>query len=53
MKGGYIMKRFTKSTTFDVNYLFNGNDEIHRRNNHKQKDFSNEAMFDVKDLIEK
>ena len=51
------MKRFTKSTTFDVNYLFNGSNG--ERNNHKErsfnneKDFSNEAMFDVKDLIEK
>lgn len=47
------MKRFTKSTTFDVNYLFNGNGENNGRNKHKQRDFSKEAMFDVKDLIEK
>lgn len=46
------MRHFTNSTTFDVNFLFNGKEE----KSHKNKStghFSNEAMFDVENLFEK
>ncbi len=45
------MRHFTKSTTFDVNYLFNGSKG--ERNNHKERNFNNEAMFDIDNLLEK
>ena len=53
MKGGIIMKRFTKSTTFDVNYLFTDSREPSKKNYNKKTKFDNEAMFDVKNLFEK
>ncbi len=46
------MRHFTKSTTFDVNYLLNGKEEKAHKNNHK-RGFNNEAMFDVENLLEK
>ena len=42
------MKRFTKSTTFDVNYLFTDSREPSKKNYNKKRKFDNEAMFDVK-----
>lgn len=47
------MRRFTNSTTFDVNYLFNGQDRKAVRENHKEHDFSNEAIFDVNRIVNK
>ena len=46
------MRHFTNSTTFDVNYLFNGEAEQAHKNNGK-RNFSNKAMFDVENLLEK
>ncbi|MDD5944642.1 MAG: hypothetical protein PUD43_02835 [Clostridia bacterium] len=47
------MRHFTNSTTFDVSYLLNGISKKDKRKNHKEHDFSNEAVFDVKDITEK
>lgn len=50
-KGGIIMKKFTNSATFDVNYLFGEAPENHKRA-HKEN-HHNEAVFDVKNIFEK
>lgn len=47
------MRHFTNSTTFDVNYLFNGDNKRETKHHHKDHSFSNEAMFDVKDMMNK
>ena len=47
------MKHFTKSTTFDVNFLLNNETAGSERHHNEHRNFNNEAMFDVKNLFEK
>lgn len=47
------MKHFTKSTTFDVNFLLNNETAVSKRHHNEHRSFNNEAMFDVKNLFEK
>lgn len=47
------MKRFTNSITFDIDYLINENPERAKKNNRKERSFSNEAVFDIENLISK
>ena len=47
------MRHFTKSNTFDVDCLFNGANKREKRQHHKEHSFSNEAMFDIKDMMGK
>lgn len=52
MKGGLIMKHFTKSVTFDVDYLFNTRASQEKKSDKKRR-FTNDATFDVEKLFEK
>ena len=45
------MKHFTKSTTFDVNFLLNNETAVSERHHNEHRSFNNEAMFDVKNLL--
>ncbi len=47
------MRHFTKSTTFNVNYLLGNKETTVEKHNNKHRSFSNEAMFDVENLFEK
>ena len=52
MKGGLIMKHFTKSVTCDVDYLFNTRASQEKKSDKKRR-FTNDATFDVEKLFEK
>lgn len=55
MKGGIVMKNkhyFTKSTTFDIDYLFDVQSKNKSKKNQSTNKFANEN-YDVKNLSEK
>ena len=47
------MRHFTKSNTFDVNYLFENHNNSKNNHHEHKRGIENEAMFDVKELFEK